>query len=118
MPYPDAASHPPRPHFRTLRDASRILVERRPETIADQDRHPRVVDTMAPRERELFYAQLHAYEAAVAYVHSIDAFREIWQYEKDGFLSEMHRTRLFEAHLAEWLAARDRWRFLRDQSAR
>lgn len=115
MPYPDATSHPPRPHFRTLSDPALILPERRTAVVVDGKRNPRALGRLTEVERELFFAQLAAYEAAVAYVHSIDAFRDVNQYA-GPVESEVHRAGVHQ-HQANWTVARDHWRLLRGQRA-
>jgi hypothetical protein len=115
MLYPDAASHPPRSHFRTLSDPALILPERRTAIVVDGKRNPRVLGRLTEVERELFFAQLAAYEAGVSYVHSIDAFRERGQHAEPGQV-EPHMLDL-RTHEADWTVARDHWRFLRAQRA-
>jgi hypothetical protein len=102
-------------HFRTRSDPALILIERRKAVVVDGKRNPRVLSRLTSVERELFFAQLAAYEAAVAYVHSIDAFRDVNQYANPAE-SEMHRAGVHQ-HETDWLIARDHWEFLRGQRA-
>jgi hypothetical protein len=110
----DASTHPPASSgFRMPTNPSLILIERRPVAMVDAYRRPRPLESLSPREVDLFAAQLAMFRAAVALICEEDAFREVGQY---GDLHECKRhLETIKARKLAWDIARDEWEFLRGQ---
>lgn len=80
--------------------------------MVDEMRDPRPLDSLSAAERELFDAQLGAYEAAVALVQEHNAFAELKLLTSTQIDESVHLLAVRDQE-AQFVARRAKWRNLR-----
>lgn len=98
--------------LRSVHDQRWTRPNRRPPVMVDTMRRPRPLDSLTPEERELFDAQLSAYEAAVALVQEHNAYAELKLLTGTEIDEAVHLMAVRDQE-AQFIARRAKWRNLR-----